>query len=311
MSISLMIIGLIGLILGAIFGKHLAKKGVTADNALSNHQGIVRVIFFGLVIIVAILVGIEKLHFYYQLPKMIPVIFTLWLQANIDKLLFGFSSFVFGFLLCLELSGWSSRQRRNQLLVGLSIITLGLVTLSYLFSPIIEQIQPLKLTQGIVRQTTPVSCAPASIATLARLSGKHPTIGEKEVALLTKTNRLGTSTLREIAALKKLDLNPEYHHTLIIEDLMKRNQMALLHVRERLPNNKKLPHAVALLAIQSNPPTLIIGNPLFGIDKRPIEKMKGYWFGEAIFINSEVISIDSVASDAQFGLDSKEINKTS
>ncbi len=38
--------------------------------------------------------------------------------------------------------------------------------------------------------------------------------------------------------MKKLGLNPEYHHDFTVEELLKRNQMALIHVKQRwLSNN--------------------------------------------------------------------------
>lgn len=192
--------------------------------------------------------------------------------------------FLFGLLFLLELSGWSSKKRRNQLLVGLAAITFCLSVLFYLFSPIVNDVGELKIVDGVVIQSTTVTCAPASIATLARLSGKHPEITEKEVTKLTRTNRLGTNTLAEIAAMKKLGLNPDYHHDSTLDDLVNRKQMALLHVKQRWLS-QQFPHAVVLMDIDMEKEELILGNPLSGIETKPFSELEGYWFGEAIFIN--------------------------
>lgn len=285
MAISLIIVGSIGGILGAFFGNELAKRGITADNALLKHQTTARLIFLALAGLLTLLVAIEHWHLYYQFPNILPIMLVLWIQANYDKFIFAISGFIFGFLLFLEISGWSSPPRRRQLLLGLSLISCGLAVLFYLFSPIVGQIQPLRLSDGVVLQTTPVTCAPATIATLARFSGKYPEIGERDVAFLTQTNRLGTSTLQEITALKKLGFQPDYRYQLTLDELVRRKQMALLHVRQSWEKDT-FPHAVALLGFEENPPTFILGNPLFGIEERPLEKMNNYWFGEAIFIQN-------------------------
>lgn len=106
---------------------------------------------------------------------------------------------------------------------------------------------------------------------------------EKEVAKLTKTNRLGTSTLSEISAMKKLGLNPEYYANLSLKELLKRNQIALLHVREG-GISKQFAHSVALLEIDYKNQEVILGNPLFGIQTKAFKKLKDYWFGEVIFV---------------------------
>ncbi|MGK7940014.1 MAG: hypothetical protein AB4062_07660 [Crocosphaera sp.] len=107
---------------------------------------------------------------------------------------------------------------------------------------------------------------------------------EKEVAKLTKTNRLGTNTLAEISAMKKLGLNPEYHSNFSLEQLLKRNQIALLHVRKG-GISRQFAHSVALLKIDQKNQELILGNPLSGIQTKEFKRIKDYWFGEVIFVN--------------------------
>ncbi|CCQ54568.1 cysteine peptidase family C39 domain-containing protein [Crocosphaera watsonii WH 8501] len=274
----------IGFGLGGFLGNDLAKKGITADNALEKHQKTARIIFIGLAAILTVLIIIDRSNVAYYVPQLFPHFLSLYIQAAFDNVLLCVGFFLFGLLFLLELSGWSSKKRRNQLLVGLAAITFCLSVLFYLFSPIVNDVGELKIVDGVVIQSTTVTCAPASIATLARLSGKHPEITEKEVTKLTRTNRLGTNTLAEIAAMKKLGLNPDYHHDSTLDDLVNRKQMALLHVKQRWLS-QQFPHAVVLMDIDMEKEELILGNPLSGIETKPFSELEGYWFGEAIFIN--------------------------
>ncbi|CCQ63848.1 cysteine peptidase family C39 domain-containing protein [Crocosphaera watsonii] len=274
----------IGFGLGGFLGNDLAKKGITADNALEKYQKTARIIFIGLAAILTVLIIIDRSNVAYYVPQLFPHFLSLYIQAAFDNVLLCVGFFLFGLLFLLELSGWSSKKRHNQLLVGLAAITFCLSVLFYLFSPIVNDVGELKIVDGVVIQSTTVTCAPASIATLARLSGKHPEITEKEVTKLTRTNRLGTNTLAEIAAMKKLGLNPDYHHDSTLDDLVNRKQMALLHVKQRWLS-QQFPHAVVLMDIDMEKEELILGNPLSGIETKPFSELEGYWFGEAIFIN--------------------------
>ncbi|MGK7940015.1 MAG: cysteine peptidase family C39 domain-containing protein [Crocosphaera sp.] len=282
--IELIVPSVIGFGLGGYFGNDLSNKGITAENALEKHQKTARVIFISLAGILALLIVIDRSNIAYHLPQIFPHMLSLYLQAFFDNVLLGLGFFIFGLLLLLELSGWSSIQRRIQLLLGLGIISLCLSLLFYWFSPIVNDVGKFRVVDGVVIQSTTVTCAPASIATLARLTGKHPNINEKEVVKLTKTNRLGTNTLAEIAAMKELGLNPEYHHDLTLEELLKRNQMALLHVKQRWLS-QQFPHAVVLMEIDTKNQQLILGNPLHGVEFKPFSELKDYWFGEAIFVS--------------------------
>ena len=84
--------------------------------------------------------------------------------------------------------------------------------------------------------------------------------------------------------MKKLGLNPDYHHDSTLDDLVNRKQMALLHVKQRWLS-QQFPHAVVLMDIDIENEELILCNPLSGIETKPFSELEGYWFGEAIFIN--------------------------
>ncbi len=282
--VELIIPSMIGFGLGGCLGNDLSNKGITAENALEKHQKTARIVFISLAGLLTLLIIIDRSNIAYALPQIFPHILSLYIQAFFDNVLLGFGFFIFGLLLLLELSGWSSIKRRTQLLIGLGAISFCLSLLFYWFSPIVNDVGEFKVVDGVVIQSTTVTCSPASIATLARISGKHPEIREKEVVELTRTNRLGTNTLAEIEAMEKLGLNPEYHHNLTLEELVKRNQMALLHVKQRWLS-QQFPHAVVLMDINIEKEELILGNPLFGVEAKPFSELKDYWFGEAIFVS--------------------------
>ncbi len=284
--INLIIPSVMGFGIGSFVGKHLSQQGITADNALDKHQTTARIIFAVIAAIITPFMIIEHYNLSYYLPQIVPQIsfISLYLQAFCDDLLLCFGFFTLGLLLFLELSGWSSKQRRTQLVLGLTTISFCLSIIFYWFFPITNTIQKIKIKDEVILQTTRVTCAPASIATLARVSGKHPNITEKEVATLTKTNRLGTPTLSEISAMKKLGLNPEYYANLSLKELLKRNQIALLHVREG-GISKQFAHSVALLKIDKKNQEVILGNPLSGIQTKKFKQLKDYWFGEVIFVS--------------------------
>ncbi len=132
-------------------------------------------------------------------------------------------------------------------------------------------------------QTTPYSCAAATIATLARKVNPTLQTTEREVIELAGTSRHGTSTLAEIQAMEKLGLAPQYERNLTINNLVARRQMAILHVMEPIAE-AKIAHAIALLEINPTKHTLTVANPLYGKEIIPFDRMKDYWIGEAVFV---------------------------
>lgn len=272
--------------LGAWSGKLLAARGITADNALENHQKPLIWIIVGLGLVIAILLIIDNFNLAGLLPKIFPSIILIYFAGYLHHLIIGFGFFTFGLLLLLELSGKRSRQRMFQLIISLGAIACALSILFVFLRPVNHLIGAAKIIDDVVWQTTAYTCAPSSIATLGRYSKINPNSTEKEVVKLTKTNRFGTTTLAEIRAMEKLALSPEYRHNLDLNDLLELNKLALLHVKEVNPKNgNKFSHAVALLLINPLEKVVIIGNPLYGIQIKTFASMDDYWLGEAILVN--------------------------
>ncbi|MDJ0688597.1 MAG: peptidase C39 bacteriocin processing [Xenococcaceae cyanobacterium MO_188.B32] len=285
--LELIFISISAFMAGTFSGKFLATKGITADNALENHQKPLIWIVSGIGLIIVFLLIIDKFDLAPLLPKVFPSIILLYFAGYFHQILIGFGCFTCGLILLLELSGKRSPQRIYQLIISLGAIACALSILLIFLRPVDPLLGTPKIIDGVVWQTTSYTCAPSSIATLGRYSQKSPNSTEREVVQLTKTNRFGTTTLAEIKAMKKLGLQPEYEHNLSLKDLAELNKFALLHVKEKNPRNgHKFSHAVALLLIDPDEQLVVIGNPLFGIQVKTFASMENYWLGEAILVNS-------------------------
>lgn len=231
--ITLAIICGLAFIGGAIFGRVLAATGINSDNALENFQ---KPLVWGLAaiaILLGILIAIDKFNLVSILPKIFPPLFLIYLAGYFNETILGLGFFGLGLLVSLELAGKSSRRRIRQSIIASGIISLALSILLFFLQPVAPFVKSSIIINNIVIQSTPYTCSPASIATIARYIQKHPDITEKDVVKLTKTNRFGTTTLLEIKAMERLGLEPQYRHNLTLEDLINFNRPALLHVKEK------------------------------------------------------------------------------
>jgi hypothetical protein len=269
---------------GAILGKNLAAKGITSDNALKNYQQPLLWLLLAIAPFLVSLILLDKFHLAPLLPKIFPPMLLIYLAGYFNEILLGLGCFFLGLLVLLELSSKRSQPKILQLLVAISAIAFALSILLFFLRPIQTLVAQPKIINGIVMQTTPYTCAPSSIATLARYTKKHPNMTEKAAVELTKTNRFGTTTLGEIRALKKLDLNPQYRHNLTVDDLITLGQPAIMHVKEKNKTGKgvRFSHAVAYLAVDRPKKLVLIGNPLYGLQIKTFAELDRYWFGEAI-----------------------------
>ena len=274
-------------ILGGWWGKKLATKGITSDNALLKHQRFFVNLIIAIALFLIILIIIDKFQLAPLLPKIFPPILLIYLAGWYHSVIFVSGFFILGLLIFLELNGKYTRQKIYQLVAAISVISFVLSILAYCLKPV-NDLEESTISDGVVMQTTFYTCAPSAIATLSRYSLIHPQLTEKAAIKYTKTNRFGTTTLRELKAMKQLNLNPKYHHNLTFENLFNLEQRALLHVKERNKNDEgvRFAHAVALIAIDPERQLLIIGNPYYGLQIKTLNDMKDYWFGEAITISS-------------------------
>lgn len=283
--LSMIGIWLVAFVIGAVVGKKLASQGISADKRFDtdHHQGWFLGGIIAIAFVVLLLLILYKLNLVKLVHYVIPTIIILYLSAYIYQAIICLGFFVLGLLIFLELEGIKSKERMIQLFIGIVAISFPISILIHSSLPITHLVKEPKIVDGVVLQTTSYTCAPSSIATLARLFGKYPNILEKDVVELTKTTRNGTSTLAEIRAMGELGLAPEYRHNLTVDDLVKINKPGLLHVKVKY-NNKEIAHTVALLSVNSKEKTVTIADPLSGINLKKFDDLKGYWMDEAVFV---------------------------
>lgn len=286
--ISLVLVCALAFAVGGLFGSRLSAKGITSDNALEKYQKHLVWLLIAIAPSLGILIALDKLHLAPLLPRIFPPIFLIYLAGYFNRFIVWLGCFCLGLLVFLELSAKPPRQKVIQLLIAIGAISFALSILLFFLQSVRTIVAQPKIIDGVVMQTTPYTCAPASIATLGRYTKKYPNLTEKEVVKLTKTNRFGTTTLSEMRAMRKLDFNPQYRHNLTTDDLIALNKPALMHVKEKRRTGKgtRFSHAVAYLAIDPVKKLVLIGNPLYGMQIKTFEDLEEYWFGEAIIINS-------------------------
>lgn len=260
-------------------GHRLALKGVTADNALTNHQR--QVYRWGAIALAFIVLFVIVITTGKQSPW-VPSVLLLylgahWLHGVLVACIMGV-----GFFIGLERSGWRDRHRLQQM--GL-FVCIGLAAAGFLFHqqrPISGLLGAPRVMDGVVLQTSSYSCAAAAIATLSHHLQPDATVTEAEVVRLARTSRMGTSVLGEIQAMTRLGMAPEYRRLLTVDDLVQRNQLAILHVMEPV-GATRIGHAIALLSVDPNARTLRVANPLSGPVDLSFEDLEGYWLNEAVF----------------------------
>ena len=285
--ISLVLVCAVAFALGGFLGNKLSARGITSDNALEKYQKQLVWLLIAIAPALGILIALDKLHLAPLLPRIFPPILLIYLAGYFNQFIVWLGCFFLGLLVFLELTAKPPKQKVIQLLIAIGAISFALSVLLFFLQPVRAIVARPKIINGVVMQTTPYTCAPASIATLGRYTKKYPNLTEKEVVELTKTNRFGTTTLSEIRAMAKLNLNPQYRHNLTTDDLVAIGKPALMHVKEKRRRGKgtRFSHAVAYLAIDPTKELILIGNPLYGMQIKTFDDLEEYWFGEVITVD--------------------------
>lgn len=266
-----------GLILGASLGRRLAKRGITSTNALEGKQGVTyAVLLFGAVV--------ASLFYFKPVSEKMPAAMVMYGEAVFIPGTQFLACFGLGFLVFLEWPGRRDRMRRRNLILGSVLLAFCVGFLFYRSIPIDGMLGDDDAIDGVVMQTTPYSCAAASIATLVRQVLGDTTTTERTVVALTRTDRWGTSTLREIKVMRRLGLEPHYEHGLAVDDLIGFDAPALLHVNEPVSTGATIKHTVALLSVDAVAGKIVVGNPLRGRQEIPFAGLDGYWLGEAVIV---------------------------
>lgn len=268
---------LLGLIAGALLGRRLAARGVTAADALVGRQ----------VLAYAILIGVcaAGLLIYFA-PRLafMPDFAAVYGERAVLDATRAVAALALGLVVALE---WPGRRdgRRLRALIGTGS-ALGLLAgfLAYRALPLRVDAADSWIHEGVVMQTTPYTCAPAAIATLVRWILHDTTATEAAIVSLARTTREGSTTYDELKAMRRLGLTPRYVRFLTPESLSVASQPALLHVNEPIATGATIRHAVALLQVDGAARTVLLGNPLHGRQVKRFDELRTYWTGEAIYI---------------------------
>jgi len=266
----------LGLPLGTLLGRRLASRGITAENALKGHQ-------LGAYLVLAFAVGSVALL--YLAPKILwlPTLAILLAEAAVWPAVQALAAGALGLAVTLEWPGRRDRRRLATLIGSAAVLALAVGFLAWRSVPIAGLLQPSRIVDGVVMQTSSYTCAPATIATLARALGDSGAT-ERRMVELAGTSRQGTTTLAEIRTMASLGMAPRFARGLTAESLAAAGRLALLHVDEFVVTTA-VRHAVALLAVDARNRTVTLGNPLYGRQVKPWSALRNYWTGEAVFVS--------------------------
>lgn len=231
-------------------GKALVRSGVTANDLFKGRNSIALLFlgfYFGLLLLALNLPQMPVLPIDWRFHGM-RVTWTLLRVMLMGVCGIGFSI------------SWLTARSQVIAVILIGLLGLGGFTSaeSYFMAPIyadlIDNLQP----NGVFRQTSSSSCAPAALATVLRRWGIEAT--ESSVARLAGTSRLGTSMPQLIVAARALgvsavELRPTW------EQIQQINRPGVLSVW-LFDGPRKLPHAVALLGM--NDSVAAIGDPARG-----------------------------------------------
>ncbi|UBF28892.1 hypothetical protein K9N68_14240 [Kovacikia minuta CCNUW1] len=235
---------------GMRFGRVMLRKGATANDLFKGKTAI-SLLFLGLYVALIVLA--------LNVPQMqvLPLewrIYGMQVTWTIMRvILLGFCGLAFTV---------SWKTARSQVIAVILIGLLGLGGFStaeaYFLAPIYSELHDNLQPNGVFKQTSMSSCAPSALATVLRRWKINAT--ESSVAKLAGTSRLGTSMPQLIEAARDLDmdgieLSPTW------EQMVRINRPGVLGVW-LIDGSRKLPHAVALLAI--NQEQAAIGDPARG-----------------------------------------------
>lgn len=270
---------LVALALGSELGRRLARRGVTAANALVGRQ----------VPAYVVLITVAGFGFLlYRAPRLawMPTGFALYGEPAVLHAARALAACSVALLVVMEWPGRREPARRRRLWGGGSVLAALAGLLVFRALPLRVRAADSWIDNGVVRQTTAYTCAPASIATLVRWFGGDTSATEASVAGLAGTTREGTNTLRELAVMQRLGLGPRYGRFLTPDSLVAAGGPALLHVNEPVASGATVRHAVALLDLDPVARTVLVGNPLHGRQIKRFGELEGYWTGEAIFVTT-------------------------
>jgi len=246
----MLVLGSVLLVWGMRFGRVLVRSGVTANDLFKGRNAIALLFlgfYFGLLLLALNLPQMPVLPIEWRVHGM-RVTWTL-----LRVMLMG----VCGIGLTIS---WQTARSQVIAVILIGLLGLGGFTgaEAYFMAPIYADLVDNLRPNGVFRQTSNSSCAPAALATVLRRWGMNAT--ESSVAREAGTSRLGTSMPQLIVAARALgmqgiELTPSW------EQMQQINRPGVLAVW-LFDGPRKLPHAVALLGM--NDSIAAIGDPARG-----------------------------------------------
>ncbi len=266
---------ILGLAAGTALGAYFSRRGVRAKEALVGRQ-------LHAWVVVGAAGALAWSIYSGVLPDALPAAFQPYSDLALPPGATLLAGFVLGFIPVLERAAWREPEQRRPLLIGSGVSLALLAYLGWLALPV-RPTEDLS-ADGVVFQTTPFTCAAASVATVARLTGASPGLTEGAAAKLAGSSFGGTFVVGEMRALRRVGLSAKYGRGLSMDDLIRHGGPGILHVDEPLPGGRRIRHAVALVSIDTVTRTVTVGNPLEGLQEIQFDAFDSYWIGEAILV---------------------------
>ncbi|MBD2100926.1 cysteine peptidase family C39 domain-containing protein [Leptolyngbya sp. FACHB-261] len=245
------LLGALLFVWGVRLGRLLVRKGATANDLFKGHASLSLAflgLYVGLVVLALNVPQLQALPLEWRFYGMR----VTWALLRITLL---------GACGVALVVSWSTA--RVQVIAVVLIGLLGLVGFSgaeaYFLSPIYASLNDDLQANGVFRQTSNSSCAPAALATVLRRWQIPAT--ESSVARLAGTSNLGTSMPQLIVAAQELGLDGLEVPVRSWEQIEQINRPGVLAVW-LFDEGRKLPHAIALLAM--SPEFATIGDPSAG-----------------------------------------------
>ncbi|WP_088891470.1 cysteine peptidase family C39 domain-containing protein [Leptolyngbya ohadii] len=242
-AVTVLLSGL-GFLGGVRMGRVLLRRGATADNLFQGRNWLSLTflgVYVGLLVLVSYLSHVQALPIEWRVSGMQ---FT-WTAMRV--ILVGFCGLAF-------VVTW--RTARLQVVVVALLGLLGLMAFHsserYFLAPIYAGLEDNLQPNGIFRQTSDSSCAPAALASVLRRLNIDAT--ESSVARLAGTSQLGTSMPQLVGALQQMNLDGmELKPTW--EQMRQINRPGVLATWLELKRGRA-PHAVGLLAMDDTTATI-------------------------------------------------------
>ncbi len=281
------LIGALCFLWGLRFGRVLLRRGATADD-LFKGKAWVSLAFLGLY------VGLLLLALNVPQMQALPL---EWRFYGIRVTWTVMRATLIGACGMACLVSWHTARPQVIAVVLIGLLGLGGFNSAeaYFFAPIYASLQDNLQDNGVFKQTSDSSCAPAALATVLRHWQVPAT--ESAVAQLAGTSRLGTSMPQLIVAAQALGMDGLEFAPSSWAQLQQLNRPGVLAVW-LLDGERKLPHAVALLELDAEFAT--IGDPargkIFRLNRAEFDQI---WRQQyvAIFRPSDAFLTDMQAAD--------------